>query len=73
MTAPRRRSGMLVEHIERGCENKVRFPDELEAKAAGLYYMQHSGGHMQWVYPCEVCKGFHLTRNDNGPHRRIDR
>lgn len=71
MTAPLRRSGMLVEHIERGCEDKVRYTSEIEARAAGLFYHERSGHHPQWLYHCRICLGFHLTRSDNGPKNRV--
>jgi hypothetical protein len=61
MTAPQRRNGILVSTIVRGCESKLRFADELTARAAG----QHDGEKYQtrmFVYQCHICRGWHLTR-----------
>ena len=62
MSAPLRRNGHLVSHIVRGCESKRRFSDEYGARAAG----QITGEEKQlklYIYPCDLCRGWHLTRN----------
>jgi hypothetical protein len=61
MTAPRRRNGVLVTTIERGCESKRRYPDELTARAAGQFYSAKNEVTL-YLYPCSLCRGWHLTR-----------
>lgn len=61
MTAPLRRNGKLVSAIERGCENKLRYSDEFGARAAGLLDQQKYGEKM-YLYPCDLCRGWHLTK-----------
>src|SRR3546814_19329964 len=51
MTAPRRRNGAPVAFIERSCEGKRRFPDELTARAVGMSDAELSGDKL-YVYRC---------------------
>lgn len=62
MNAPLRRNGKLVVAIERSCEHKVRYSDEPDARAAGAI---DSAKHQvaMWVYPCKICRGWHLTKS----------
>lgn len=61
MTAPLRRNGKLVSTIERGCENKQRYSDEFGARAAGLLYQKKNTVKL-YLYPCDLCRGWHLTK-----------
>lgn len=61
MSAPSRRNGLLVERIYASCERKQRYPDELTARAAGRMFSEKEG-YPLWLYPCRVCRGWHLTK-----------
>jgi hypothetical protein len=43
----------------RGCTRKKRFDHQLEANAAALRSWRH--GYRATPYPCEFCRGWHLT------------
>lgn len=61
MSAPSRRNGVLVKQIERGCLSKIRYPDQMTARAAGMFYS--SRNHLNlYVYKCQYCGGWHLTK-----------
>ena len=62
MTQPLRKSGMLVSHILRGCENKRRFPDEYVVRAVGQQVAADNDRKM-YFYKCTLCRGYHLTTN----------
>jgi hypothetical protein len=61
MTAPSRRNGTPVRLIEHGCERKVRYSDEFGARAAGQL-LEEQNKIKLWLYPCPICKGWHLTK-----------
>lgn len=61
MTAPSRRNGALVKHIYRGCLSKIRYPDQMTARAAGMYYGPRNNVTL-YVYQCKFCGGWHLTK-----------
>lgn len=71
MTAPLRRNGRLITDIVKGCERKHRHPDEFVARAAGQARQEQSGVKL-YVYLCEICRGWHLTKNWNGPQSAVD-
>lgn len=72
MTAPLRRNGALVSHIQRSCEKKRRYPDQITASAVGMGQQEQTGRTL-WVYRCRFCKGWHLTKRDHGYSLRVDR
>ncbi|WP_454727873.1 MULTISPECIES: hypothetical protein [Cupriavidus] len=51
---------------DKQCTTKQRFADESAAKAWGATRQERTGTPL-WVYHCSLCRGYHLTRNDNGP------
>lgn len=61
MTAPLRRNGFLVTTITKSCEKKQRYPDEFTARAAGMIDQEKYQVKM-YMYPCGICKGWHLTK-----------
>lgn len=61
MTQPLRRSGMLLSTILRGCEGKRRYPDEFVARAVGQCFQERNQVKL-YLYPCGLCRGWHLTR-----------
>lgn len=71
MSAPKRKNGALLKDIIRGCTSKVRYPDQITARAAGIYLseMHH---HALYLYPCKYCKGWHLTRHENRISAKAD-
>lgn len=48
------------------CLKKRRFPDELTARAAAMWSIASSDVKRLWVYPCALCKGWHLTSKSQG-------
>jgi hypothetical protein len=69
MTAPLRQNGYEVARVERACSSKLRYPDEMTARAAGLHYIgsgAQDAPKRLWWYRCKHCGGTHLTSNDNG-------
>lgn len=66
MTAPTRMNGRSVEHIVRGCAGKMRYPDEITVRAAGMHYITLNQKKDLWCYPCSMCRGWHLTSTNNG-------
>lgn len=51
----------------RNCAAKHRYPDELSARAAGMYAIEtHRNTDALDAYQCPICHGWHLTRQING-------
>lgn len=71
MTAPRRRNGATVAFIERSCEGKRRIQDEDNARAIGMHAAEKEGIKL-YVYQCRFCRGWHLTRRNNGEKSAVD-
>lgn len=71
MTAPTRQNGYEVARVERACIRKLRYPDEMTARAAGMHYIDRGEATKLFWYPCPHCAGFHLTSNDNGHKRNV--
>lgn len=69
MTAPLRRNGLLVTTIVRSCEGKHRHPDDVTARAMALTQQEMSGFRM-FIYPCKICRGWHLTKQPQSDKRR---
>lgn len=72
MTQPLRRNGLLVANILRGCEGKRRYPDEFVCKAAGQIEQERAPPDEPvklYMYPCTICKGWHLTRSKQSKDR----
>lgn len=61
MTAPLRRNGTLVSTIISGCSRKQRYSDEFGARAAGQVFGSKNSIQL-YVYPCGLCRGWHLTK-----------
>lgn len=56
MTAPAARRRV------RTCESKIRFADELTARAATMAYLEsHRDVPKLFLYPCPHCRGWHRT------------
>ena len=43
------------------CGRKVRYVSELVARRTAMAAMVREDGLKLWVYPCDYCKGWHLT------------
>jgi hypothetical protein len=66
MTAPPLKKPVLI------CANKRRYPDELSARAAAMFALGHNGNlKTLWVYPCYQCRGWHLTKRNNGIRLKV--
>lgn len=71
MTAPLRSFGRLLTTIHGSCARKIRYSDEFGARAAGQCISERSGKPL-YLYPCEICNGFHLTqRPQRQPQRAV--
>jgi hypothetical protein len=45
-----------------GCTDKVRYSDELLARAAGMFYKEEFEHSQLYLYKCKNCNGFHITK-----------
>ena len=77
MSAPPKvieRARQQAKAVQWSCHRKRRFSDELTARAAAQIEIEHRStrrdGEM-WVYPCETCRGFHLTNRPSGAKRKV--
>lgn len=61
---PNKNHGYTREQLERMCRGKIRWADELSARAGGLQSLERrpDDARRLFTYKCPVCKGFHLTR-----------
>jgi hypothetical protein len=49
------------------CASKRRHPDELSARAHAMFALEEYGNVRKlYVYRCPTCRGWHLTKSDNG-------
>ena len=53
----------------KSCWNKVRYPDEFVARAVGQE-IQLKREVKLYIYPCNECRGFHLTRKTQSERTR---
>jgi hypothetical protein len=54
------------------CQKKRRHPDELTARAAAMDAIQRNrNADKLFVYPCQHCRGWHLTRFPIGEGRMV--
>lgn len=70
MTAPTRQHGLTQAQREKQCTGKQRFAEETTARAMGISRHERTGIAL-WVYACNQCRGYHLTRSDNGPDANV--
>lgn len=70
MTAPSRTSGIANVRRVSQCTSKNRYSDELAARAMGQRQALRQGIQL-WVYHCNLCNGWHLTRCDNGDRMNV--
>lgn len=66
MTAPRKDHGVNRDKIERSCTSKNRHPDVYTVVAIGITQSERSGVKL-YYYLCEICEGWHLTKNRYSP------
>lgn len=48
------------------CERKLRWDDELEARAATSFLAGSAPGGRLWIYHCRTCAGWHCTKRNHG-------
>jgi len=55
------------------CLNKQRHPDEFVARAVAMRALNHPkcSTDTLFVYRCKQCRGWHLTKSDNGISQKI--
>ncbi len=63
MTQPTRVNGYTRDELDRMCQGKHRWPDELSARAGGLQSLERRPDTLRlFTYHCPACRGYHLTR-----------
>lgn len=60
MTRPNKIKGKSIVQII-NCYRKVRYPDEFSVRAAGQI-IEAQVGHPLYLYWCNICRGWHLTK-----------
>jgi len=61
VSAPPKKRPVLI------CEGKRRYSCELTARAAAMISItEHGNVSRLYVYRCDVCGGWHLTKHPNG-------
>lgn len=55
----------------RKCARKARYADRGVALKHGRRSMAERYDGQLWIYRCSFCKGWHLTRWDNGEANRV--
>lgn len=74
MSAPAKVNGRFRWELAKGCTDKRRFPDEPTVRAAAQIECEHGSTNRKgemWVYPCETCRGWHLTNKPSGAKRKV--
>ncbi len=56
-----------------GCTGKRRYPDLLAAHAAGLHMSDLTNNTEVYLYLCEHCHGYHLTKAQLAPDGKLNR
>lgn len=52
---------MISEKEKEICAKKIRYSDELTARAAASYWCVQKDRKKSYIYECPVCKGYHVT------------
>lgn len=82
MTAPKKQNGVALEVMKEyetrqqknkveGCQKKKRYSDEFAARASGVCRMTAEGVRL-YIYQCNYCRGWHLTRKEHAPYYAVD-
>lgn len=60
---PNKNHGYTRDELDRMCQGKHRWPDELAARAGGLQSLERRPETLRlYTYHCPACRGYHLTR-----------
>lgn len=60
---PNKTNGRTQEEIDRMCQDKRRWSDELSARAGAMIALERYPDTVRlYTYRCPVCSGYHLTR-----------
>lgn len=49
--------------VQGACATKRRYASEEAARAVGLYALEMGNAERLWVYHCDGCRGWHLTKS----------
>lgn len=60
----KKRRGDSVKFIYKSCKRKVRYEDEIHAEKAARHAEQDRDVSLS-VYPCPICKGWHICKDEN--------
>ena len=63
---------MTVKHAADKRCGKRRYPDELSARAMAMNSIEISEIKQLWLYHCQECKGWHLTRQNQGKRLLVE-
>ena len=53
------------------CRRKIRYCDEVTARAAVSLICEHMKLQRQYVYKCHVCRGWHASKKHQGRRGRV--
>ena len=59
-------------HKKKMCNRKQRYSDEFSARAKAKIDIDGGKARKLWVYPCPLCRGWHLTKKPNSRKVMID-
>lgn len=60
---PNKDHGYTREELDRMCQGKHRWPDELSARAGAMQSLERRPETLRlFTYHCPACRGYHLTR-----------
>lgn len=63
MTKPRKSHGYTEDELQRMCQGKHRWPDEMSARAGAMQSLERRPETKRlFHYRCPACGGYHLTR-----------
>jgi hypothetical protein len=64
---PIKSNGYTPEQAFKMCESKLRYPDEITARAAGMASLEQLPDRADrlYTYNCPLCRGWHLTKRRN--------
>lgn len=59
----------VIEAQRRACDRKTRFGSEQAARHGARWAINFGDRHERpdrlWVYPCYICRGWHMTSSPN--------
>lgn len=71
--APKKGDRWWLTGAEKSCTSKRRYPDEYVARAAAQIVCDTGAAKRgaMWIYPCEFCRGWHISNTKSGYARKV--